>query len=89
MRSGRDEAAEVDGIDETLVKFPGGVEAGPPKKSSPSKESAGFDCLGGAETFAGDDLTADAPVVLGLVGGGGISPKISAFGAARCDEAVG
>ena len=90
MRSGRDEAAVVDGVDETLVRFPGGDGAGPPKKSRPNNESAGFDCLGGADSFVDDCLVAGIPVVLSLVnGGGGISPKISAFGTARCSGAFG
>lgn len=79
----------VDGLDELLVMFPEEDDVGPPKKSRPNKESPGFDCLGGAETFVDDGLTAGAPVVLGLAGGGGISPKRSACGTARCNGAFG
>lgn len=56
-----------------------GAACGALKKSRPKRESAGFACLGGSETFGGDGRTEGASVVLGRAGGDGIWPKILGF----------
>ena len=54
------------------------TEGGPPKKSRPSNELPESGCLGAPEDFPGDGRVPGVSVVLGLAGGDGKSPKISA-----------
>ncbi len=82
MRSGREGPEDVAGVDVALDGLPDGADDGPPKKSSPNNESAGFDCLGGAEFFGGGRPPVTS-VVLGRAGGAGTSPNRSTVGAAR------
>ncbi len=56
LRSGRDAAAEAEREDERPEGPPEGAVGAPPKKSSPSSESAGFGCAGVPEALkAGGD----------------------------------
>lgn len=54
LRSGRDAAAEVEREDGRPEGPPEGADGAPPKKSSPSSESAGFGCAGGPEALSAD-----------------------------------
>lgn len=60
-----------------LLGFPAACGAGPPRKSRPSKESAGLVVLGGAIALGGGGRAPTVSVVLGLAGGDDISPKMS------------
>ena len=64
----------------------GGPVVEPPKKSNPSKESAGFACFGGSAGAFGGGAAATfiGGPVLGLAGGS--SPKRSTFGWVFCAE---
>jgi hypothetical protein len=87
----------VVGLPVVLDGLAGGLVVEPPKKSNPSKESAGFACFGGsAGAFGGGAVaTFMGGPVLGLAGGS--SAKRSTFGwvlsagaapdVARADEA--
>lgn len=80
LRSGLEGTAELDGVEAELDGLPEVADGGPPKKSRPSKESAAFTCLGGAEAFGGA-CRPGTSVVLGLAGGSGTSPNRSIGGA--------
>ncbi len=82
MRSGREGPVDVAGVDVALEGRPEGADDGPPKKSSPNSESAGFDCFAGAVFFGGGRRPPATSVVLGLAGGAGTSPNRSTFGTA-------
>ena len=73
---------DVAGVDAALDGLPEDADGGPPKKSSPNNESAGFDCLGGAVFLGGGGRLPATSVVLGLAGGAGTSPNRSTFRAA-------
>ena len=82
LRSGLEGPVEAAGVDVALDGLLAGDVDGPPKKSSPSRESAGFAGLGGAEAFGGGGRPPVTSVVLGLAGGAGTSPNRSTFWAA-------
>ena len=82
LRSGREGPVVVTGVDATLDGLPEEVGGGPPKKSSPNNESAGFDCLDGAAFLGGGGRPPATSVVLGLTGGAGTSPNRSTSGVA-------
>lgn len=90
MRSGREEEVDTEGLEKGPDGIPEGAGCGTPKKSRPKRESAGFACLGGVDTFGWDGRIAGASVVLGRAGGDGICPKVSGLGWAdddfRCDD---
>lgn len=54
LRSGRDVAAEVEREDEMPEGAPEEAGGAPPKKSSPSSESAGLGCAGVPEALSAD-----------------------------------
>lgn len=68
---------------------PEGADDGPPKKSRPKRESAGFDDLGGGAVLDGKGRVLGVSVVLGLAGGAGMSPNMSTCGAALVVGPVG
>jgi hypothetical protein len=82
FRSGRDVAALEDAAD-VLEGRSGGATGAVPKKSSPSRESAGFVALGGAASAFGGGLDIGGPVL----GRAGVetcsSPNRSTIGAWR------
>ena len=80
LRSGLEGPVEPAGVDDTLDGLTPEVD-GPPKKSSPSSESAALDGLVGAVTLGGGGRAPGVSVVLGLAGGSGTSPKRSIGGA--------
>ena len=82
MRSGREGPVDVAGVDAALDGLPVEAEGGPPKKSSPNNESAGFEGLDGVAFLGGGGRPLATSVVLGLAGGVGTSPNRSTFGAA-------
>ena len=65
LRSGREGIAEPAGVDAELDGLPVGAADGPPKKSSPSRESEAFVGLGAAVGFCGGGLAPGVSVVLG------------------------
>lgn len=82
LRSGRDVAALDDAAD-VLEGRSGGAAGADPKKSSPSRESAGFVAFGGAGSAFGAGFAVGGPV-LGRAGAEiGSSPNRSTTGAWR------
>ena len=70
------------GFAEALEGLLVGADGGPPKKSSPNSESAGFVCdFGGADALGGGARVLGVSVVLGRIGGEMSSPKRSMVGA--------
>ena len=80
LRSGLEGPVEPTGVDDTLGGLTPVVDE-PPKKSSPSSESAALEGLGGAVALGGGGRAPGVSVVLGLAGGSGTSPKRSMGGA--------
>jgi len=74
----------VFGLSVVLDGLAGGLVVEPPKKSNPSKESAGFACFGGSDGAFGGGAVATfmGGPVLGLAGGS--SAKRSTFGWVLC-----
>ena len=71
------------------MEAPAGCDAGPPKKSRPRSESAGFVALGGACCPGGGGLAPTVSVVVGLAGGVGSSPSMSIVCGGFCIGAGG
>ena len=80
LRSGLEEPVEPAGVDDTLGGLIPALD-GPPKKSSPSSESAALEGFVGAVALRGGGRAPGVSVVLGLAGGSGTSPKRSTGGA--------
>ena len=78
LRSGLEGAVGPLGVDVALDGLAEDVEGGPPKKSSPRRESPCF-CgfAGAAGAFGGGSRTLGVSVVLGRAGGAGTSPNKS------------
>lgn len=83
LRSGLEDAA-CPGVVAALEGRPGACacELVGPKKSSPSNESPGLVCFGGAGPFGGADLVAGGSVVAGRGAGAVSSPNRSTFSGA-------
>ena len=82
FKSGRDIPVELPGVEEVLAgRLEGGW--GSPKKSSPSNESPGLFCFGGAGCWGGATRGVGS-VVLGRAGGAISSPNKSMEGCCRC-----
>jgi hypothetical protein len=79
LRSGLD-GAELE-VAVVLDGLAGGLACGPPKKSSPNKESAGLLCFGGAvSAFGGGSLSPGGPVLGRAGAAAGSSPNKSIAG---------
>lgn len=77
FKSGRDGMFTPEGVDAALAGLPLGGAEGPPKKSSPRRESEAFVGLLAGGALAGGGCEPDGSVVLGLAGGVGTSPNRS------------